>query len=743
MSRQNALLIATALCALTPCNVGNAVAAGVSDKVASGNGSTVLVSSPSPSGAFTLFSSSDGGTTWIPTGLAGVSVNAIAVDPANAATLYAGTSMGVLKSADRGFTWNQLWPQWGQEGTNAGVNIFVMSPQNPCALYIGTSDLDYTQGVNYASTDCGTSWPFTVLLPNTTSQSIAATQSPTLEMLYTANGMLCTSIYSQSSTHCEVIGGAVPAGSITTVATAPSNLCWAYVGTGNGFVYTNNRCTPSPMPWIDTGARFPRPVEVLAIHPNDPFTVLAGTWAYSGNLSKVYRTIGTSWGEVGTFDSAVKSIVFDPSNPVSVYASTWGYLGGPGAAIYKSTDGGATWNPTSFVSTQPIVLGIGGTPSTIYAGTRAQGLRFVPTTPCRVVDTRNLDGPFGGPYLADQGARNFDLPGSACGIPSDARAYSLNVTVVPTGPLGYVTVWPAGAPQPLVSTLNSLDGRTKANAAIVPAGVNGAISVFASNATDLVIDVNGYFVPSTDAWALSFYPAAPCRIRDTRLIGGALAGGETRPFAIANVCGIPVAAQAYSLNITTVPKGPLGYVTIWPHGGTQPVVSTLNAPTGAVTANAAIVGAGTGGQIDIFASNETDLVVDVNGYFAPPATGGLSFYAAAPCRVVDTRLAEGPFGAPALDGIGDRTFALPAGSCTVPRGGAYSLNATVVPSGALGYLTLWRSGDAMPLVSTLNSLDGTVTANAAIVPAAANGSISSFASNPAHLVLDINGYFAP
>lgn len=51
--------------------------------------------------------------------------------------------------------------------------------------------------------------------------------------------------------------------------------------------------------------------------------------------------------------------------------------------------------------------------------------------------------------------------------------YSLNVTVVPQGPLGYLTIWPEGEGQPDVSTMNSPDGRIKANAAVVPGGVSG------------------------------------------------------------------------------------------------------------------------------------------------------------------------------------------------------------------------------------------------------------------------------
>ena len=147
---------------------------------------------------------------------------------------------------------------------------------------------------------------------------------------------------------------------------------------------------------------------------------------------------------------------------------------------------------------------------------------FVPLTPCRVVDTRNASGALGGPSITGGSSRDFPIPNGSCGIPYNASAYSLNVTVVPQGPLGYLTIWPTGQPQPLASTLNS-DGRIKANAAIVPAGSSGAVSVFATDTTDLVLDINGYFVPEGSSGALALYTLTPCRIADTRDSPGALA----------------------------------------------------------------------------------------------------------------------------------------------------------------------------------------------------------------------------
>jgi uncharacterized repeat protein (TIGR01451 family) len=374
---------------------------------------------------------------------------------------------------------------------------------------------------------------------------------------------------------------------------------------------------------------------------------------------------------------------------------------------------------------------------------RPGALSFVSVTPCRIADTRLANGPFGGPFLSGQSTRGFTIPNGACNVPVGAQAYSLNVTVVPHGPLGFLTTFPCGQAKPLVSTLNSIDGRVKAVAAIVPAGSNGDACFFVTNDTDLVLDINGYFVPATDASALAFYPLPPCRLVDTRNPSGPLGGpflagnAPSRTFPVRGQCNLPTTAKAYSLNYTSVPHGTLGFLTTWPAGETKPLVSTLNAITGAVTANAAIVPAGANGDVAVFVTNDSDLVIDVNGYFAPPAPGGLALFNLPPCRVLDTR---NPAGTPPFTGSINVNVA--ASGCGAPASAqSYVLNATVVPPGLLGFLTLWPQGGTQPTVSTLNAIDGAITSNLALVPSS-NGSVSAFASSSSHLVLDISGYFA-
>jgi hypothetical protein len=77
------------------------------------------------------------------------------------------------------------------------------------------------------------------------------------------------------------------------------------------------------------------------------------------------------------------------------------------------------------------------------------------------------------------------------------RFHVFNATVVPSVPLGYLTLWPDSMPQqppPGVSTLNAIDGAVTSNMAIVP-NIDGSTDAFASNLTQLILDISSYFAP--------------------------------------------------------------------------------------------------------------------------------------------------------------------------------------------------------------------------------------------------------
>ena len=180
-------------------------------------------------------------------------------------------------------------------------------------------------------------------------------------------------------------------------------------------------------------------------------------------------------------------------------------------------------------------------------------LTFVAVTPCRLADTRgaaagfNGGSPFSGPSIAAATTVTFSVQAASdsgntepapCGvIPSIAQAYSFNVTVVPhsSGAVNYISIWPAGATKPIVSTINDVQGVVIANAAIVPAGTpSGGVSVYnyGPATTDVIIDMNGFFAAPTDLadnTAVGAYTLTSDTLGEfnTAIGVGALAGNTT------------------------------------------------------------------------------------------------------------------------------------------------------------------------------------------------------------------------
>jgi hypothetical protein len=125
----------------------------------------------------------------------------------------------------------------------------------------------------------------------------------------------------------------------------------------------------------------------------------------------------------------------------------------------------------------------------------ATPLRLFTVSPCRLVDTRQA-GPLGGPALAAGGDRVFTIVDTTCGIPSTAKAVSVNVAVTSPTAAGSLRLYPAGSTVPLASAINYSAGQTRANNAV--AALNGAGQVAvrctqASGTVHFILDVNGYF----------------------------------------------------------------------------------------------------------------------------------------------------------------------------------------------------------------------------------------------------------
>jgi len=228
-------------------------------------------------------------------------------------------------------------------------------------------------------------------------------------------------------------------------------------------------------------------------------------------------------------------------------------------------------------------------------------------------------------------SRTFPIPASACGIPATAEAYSLNVTVVPDGPLAYLTTWPTGSVRPTVSTLNSFDGSVVANAAIVPAGAGGGIDVFVTNQTHVVLDINGYFAGSggRDSYTI------------TGMVSG-LGGGASVVLKDNNADALTVSANgsftfptalasgtSYTVTVGTQPAGEAcqvagggsGVVT----GDVTNVVVTCVAVTH--TIGGTVSGLSSGASVVLKDNNADALTVSANGSFtfATPVASGATY----------------------------------------------------------------------------------------------------------------------
>lgn len=260
-------------------------------------------------------------------------------------------------------------------------------------------------------------------------------------------------------------------------------------------------------------------------------------------------------------------------------------------------------------------------------GWYASGGGFEPVWPARLVDTRPGQptvGPWSGPQvpLGPGAVASYVVVGRG-GVPVDAGAVALNVTVTDPTAAGYLTVFPTGSSRPLASNLNFVPGRTVANAVLATVGDGGRIDVYNdAGTTDVVIDVVGW-MPS----AGRFHGMDPARLVDTRpggtTIDGRVAGvgplgqGGSLSVPVVGRAGIPVGASAVVVNVTATEPTGTGFLTVFPAGAVRPTASNLNVVPGLTVPNLVLAGLGEDGRIVVFNSaGSTQIVVDVVGWYA-------------------------------------------------------------------------------------------------------------------------------
>jgi hypothetical protein len=168
-----------------------------------------------------------------------------------------------------------------------------------------------------------------------------------------------------------------------------------------------------------------------------------------------------------------------------------------GTATFTLT---ATASPTATgsIANTATVTAPGGTVDPVPGNNSAtdtdarKGGSYHTVTPCRILDTRDPAGPYGAPSLTST-TRPFVIAGQ-CGVPANATAVAINLTVTNGTSAGFVVASPTGGALPPVSTINYGAGQTRANNAVVSLGSGGQLSLTASGTVDAILDVAGYFV---------------------------------------------------------------------------------------------------------------------------------------------------------------------------------------------------------------------------------------------------------
>ncbi len=248
-----------------------------------------------------IFRSTDGGKTWtdLGTGL-GTStvVLALAIDPTDPATIYAGTTIGAFKSTDRGAHWTAIdhgldlvsvQPPW-----KSAVTALLVDPHRPATVYAGTGR--WGTGV-FKSKDGGAHW--------------AAINNGMV-----TNGNLDVRAMAMDPADPQTLYLSGVTG-LSPAKTTDGGASWTVIpGPGFGFA--------------------------LAVDPAQPATIYAaGPFGVSKSVDAGASWTQTTDGLTDWFDFA---LAIDPKATQTVYLGAGGDVPG---VVFKSTDGGAHWAPTS------------------------------------------------------------------------------------------------------------------------------------------------------------------------------------------------------------------------------------------------------------------------------------------------------------------------------------------------------------------------------------------------------------
>jgi IPT/TIG domain-containing protein len=283
--------------------------------------------------------------------------------------------------------------------------------------------------------------------------------------------------------------------------------------------------------------------------------------------------------------------------------------------------------------------------------------------------------------------------------------------------------------------------------AVTPAHAAGPVDVRVTNAAGTSAISSADVYTFTNPTPSVYTALSPQRILDTRTNSGTLGPGGSVNLSIGGIY-VPANATSVVLNVTSVDGSTAGFFTLYPTGGTTPTASNLNWVAGETVPNLVSVGLSSGGDVTIFNGlGSADVVVDLEGYFAPASGGSTSgqFVPLPPTRITDTRAGSGQANAGSTLAAGTTLNVQVAGKGGVPLSGfsAVVLNVTAVDQTKNGFFTVFPKGNALPLASNLNWTPGDTVPNRVIVPLDPGiGQVSIYNGlGSADAVVDVNGYF--
>lgn len=265
----------------------------------------------------------------------------------------------------------------------------------------------------------------------------------------TFGGTPAASVTFNNATSLSVVTPARAAGTVNVVITNPDT----------GTVTGTNAYTFDPLPTLS------------ALTPN------RGTIA--GGTSVAITGANFQNGATVNFGGTNVAVTFNNSTQLTVTSPA--HATGTVGVTVTNPDGGAVTRTSAYFYTPPPAV-----------------TDFYTLTPCRVFDTRNPNGPSGGPIFAANAERNFTVAGS-CGVPANAVAIMTNVTIINPTVSGYLSVDPGNAFFLGAATMTFQTGEILANNATLMLSTDGAGTVKVLNGSGgtvhVALDVTGYYAP--------------------------------------------------------------------------------------------------------------------------------------------------------------------------------------------------------------------------------------------------------